>query len=238
MQRGSGNLVGHGKRKQLDAGLGHDVQHQRRQELVDAGDRHRWSASRLGAQRNLDGARRSESAADFRLGLALFGKRRESDFSYVFSDANGYGDISSIQIVVNETLLSSDSCYFYYLLAANQLYLRNDASSSAWRVAAAAGARPFQQLQTRRHASILTRQPLNKGLRACQETPPTTPELHGQGHISAGKQPERKVTHITNYIVKPLILILLMETPEAPKRGKSPKPCHIRSYSVKIQPKS
>ena len=47
-----------------------------------------------------------------------------------------------------------------------------------------------------------------------------------------------KVTHITNKIIKPFILILLMETPEAPKRGKSPKPCHIRTYSVIIQPKS
>ena len=52
------------------------------------------------------------------------------------------------------------------------------------------------------------------------------------------KTAERKVTHITKEIVKPLILILLMETPEAPKRGKSPKPCHIRTYSVTIPPKS
>ena len=103
------------------------------------------------------------------------GSGASQTFSYVFSDANGYGDISSIQIVVNETLLSSDSCYFYYLLAANQLYLRNDASSSAWRVAAAAGARPFQQLQTRRHASILTRQPLNKGLPRLPRNTPNHP---------------------------------------------------------------
>ena len=34
---------------------------------------------------------------------------------------------------------------------------------SAWRSAAPAGAQPFQQLQTQRHESILTRQPLNKG---------------------------------------------------------------------------
>ena len=63
---------------------------------------------------------------------------------------------------------------------------------SACRVAAAAGAQPFQQPQNQRQASILTRQPLNKGLRACQETPPTTTQLHGQGHISAGKQPKER----------------------------------------------
>ena len=51
------------------------------------------------------------------------------------------------------------------------------------------------------------------------------------------KTAERKVTRITNKIVRPLILILLTETPEAPKRGKSPKPCHIRTYSDKIPPK-
>ena len=50
---------------------------------------------------------------------------------------------------------------------------------SAWRVAAAAGAQPFQQLQTQRQASILTRQTLNKGLRTCQETPTTPAQLHG-----------------------------------------------------------
>ena len=50
-------------------------------------------------------------------------------FRYVFSDSNGYGDMTSIQIVANETLSSSNSCYFHYVPAANQLYLRNDASS-------------------------------------------------------------------------------------------------------------
>ena len=50
---------------------------------------------------------------------------------------------------------------------------------SAWRVAAAVGAQPVQQLQTQRQTSILTRPPLNKGLRTCRETLPTTTQLHG-----------------------------------------------------------
>ena len=52
---------------------------------------------------------------------------------------------------------------------------------SAWRVAAPASAQPFQQLQTQRQASVLIRQPLNKGLRTCQETPPTTTKQRVRG---------------------------------------------------------
>ena len=53
-------------------------------------------------------------------------------FSYVFSDPQGYQDITSAQIVVSEAPLSgSNSCFLRYLPAANGLYLRNDAGS-AW----------------------------------------------------------------------------------------------------------
>ena len=57
------------------------------------------------------------------------GSGASQTFSYVFSDLNGYGDMTSIQIVANETLSAGGSCYLYYAPAANQLYLRNDASS-------------------------------------------------------------------------------------------------------------
>ena len=71
--------------------------------------------------------------------------------------------------------------------------------------------------------------------------PRNTPNPHATARLVAHlsrKTAQRKVTHITNKIVKQLILILLMETPETPRRGKSPKPCHIRTYSVIIPPKS
>ena len=57
------------------------------------------------------------------------GSGASQTFSYVFSDSNGYEDMTSIQILVNETLSASGSCYLYYVLTANELYLRNDASS-------------------------------------------------------------------------------------------------------------
>ena len=97
---------------------------------------------------------------------------------------------------------------------------------SAWRGAAAAGAQPFQQLQTQRHESILTRQPLNKGSAAAKKHPNPHATARLVAHFSR-KTAERKVTHITNKFFKPLILILLMETPEAPRREKSPKACNI-----------
>ena len=52
---------------------------------------------------------------------------------------------------------------------------------SAWRGAAAAGARPFQQLQTQRQASILTRQTLNKGSAPAKKhsQPPRTSTIRG-----------------------------------------------------------
>ena len=62
--------------------------------------------------------------------------------------------------------------------------------------------------------------------------PRNTPNHHATARLVAHfsrKTAERKVIHITNKIVKPLILILLMETPEAPRREKAPKPCHIRT---------
>ena len=67
---------------------------------------------------------------------------------------------------------------------------------------------------------------------------PQPPRNSTSGAHFSRKTAERKVTHITNKFFKTLILILLMETPEAPKREKSPKPCHIRTYSVIILPKS
>ena len=81
-------------------------------------------------------------------------------------------------------------------------------------------------------ASLSTRTP-----RLPRNTPNHHETARSGAHFSR-KTAERKVTHITNKIIKPLILILLMETPEAPRREKSPKPCHIRTYSVIIPPKS
>jgi hypothetical protein len=52
-------------------------------------------------------------------------------FSYLFSDSNGYGDVASIQILLNDTLRSSGACKVYVARAGNQLYLLND-SGSAW----------------------------------------------------------------------------------------------------------
>jgi hypothetical protein len=52
-------------------------------------------------------------------------------FTYLFSDGNGYTDINSVQIMVNSTLNSVNSCQLYYIRPSNQLYMRNDANT-AW----------------------------------------------------------------------------------------------------------
>ena len=50
-------------------------------------------------------------------------------FSYTFSDPNGYLTLRPL-IVVNEGLTGAGSCYLYYSAAQNELYLRNDPSTS------------------------------------------------------------------------------------------------------------
>ena len=58
------------------------------------------------------------------------GNGTSQTFSYVFSDPNGYLDITSVQIVVNAAPLSgTNSCFLRYVPAVNGFYLRNDAGS-------------------------------------------------------------------------------------------------------------
>lgn len=47
--------------------------------------------------------------------------------SFLFSDLNGANSITSVQIVINATLVVNHACYIYYTLGPNQLYLGNDA---------------------------------------------------------------------------------------------------------------
>jgi hypothetical protein len=50
-------------------------------------------------------------------------------FTYVFSDSNGFADISSAQLLVNSGLSAANGCYLYYAHAANAIWLANDAGS-------------------------------------------------------------------------------------------------------------
>jgi hypothetical protein len=50
-------------------------------------------------------------------------------FSYVFSDANGFADISAAQLLVNGGLNAANGCYLYYGRAANTIWLANDAGT-------------------------------------------------------------------------------------------------------------
>jgi hypothetical protein len=52
-------------------------------------------------------------------------------FTYSFSDPNGYGDLVSVQILLNQSLQANAGCYVYAARAANQLFLLND-GGSAW----------------------------------------------------------------------------------------------------------
>jgi hypothetical protein len=52
-------------------------------------------------------------------------------FTAVYSDPNGFGDLSQVQLLVNLTENGADACYVYYEPQTNQLFLRNDAGT-AW----------------------------------------------------------------------------------------------------------
>src|SRR5262249_51076247 len=51
------------------------------------------------------------------------------NFSYVFSDASGFADITAAQIAINATLSPSHGCYFFVDLTNSSLRLANDAGT-------------------------------------------------------------------------------------------------------------
>jgi hypothetical protein len=61
-----------------------------------------------------------------------------SDFAIVLSDADGYSDLSSAEILVGSALSPANSCYLYYERVSNRLWLAGDAGS--WGPAAGIGA--------------------------------------------------------------------------------------------------
>jgi hypothetical protein len=58
------------------------------------------------------------------------GSGSSQTFAFAFTDTNGATDIASTQMVINASLASAGSCYFYYSRASNQIYLATDAG--AW----------------------------------------------------------------------------------------------------------
>ena len=58
------------------------------------------------------------------------GSGSPQNFSFTFSDPGGVADINSAQIVINSSLGTTNSCYFYlYASGSNVLYLANDAGA-------------------------------------------------------------------------------------------------------------
>jgi hypothetical protein len=47
----------------------------------------------------------------------------------VYSDPNGFGDLSQVELLVNTTENGANACYVYYEPQTNQLYLRNNAGT-------------------------------------------------------------------------------------------------------------
>jgi hypothetical protein len=58
------------------------------------------------------------------------GSGASGTFAFAFSDPNGATDIVSTQLVINASLGTAGSCYFYYSRAGNAIYLATDAG--AW----------------------------------------------------------------------------------------------------------
>jgi hypothetical protein len=58
------------------------------------------------------------------------GSGSSQTFAFAFSDPNGATDIVSTQMVIDASLTTTASCYFYYSLVSNAIYLANDAG--AW----------------------------------------------------------------------------------------------------------
>jgi len=59
------------------------------------------------------------------------GSGSSQTFSYVFSDPNGYADVSTAQMMINSTLSVAGGCWMYYSRASNQVWLMNNAGT-AW----------------------------------------------------------------------------------------------------------
>jgi hypothetical protein len=57
------------------------------------------------------------------------GSGASQTFSYAFSDTNGFSDISSAQVVINNGLIAANGCYLFYARAANTIWLANDAGT-------------------------------------------------------------------------------------------------------------
>jgi hypothetical protein len=59
------------------------------------------------------------------------GSGNSQTFAFAFSDPNGASAISSASVIIASNLSGSGSCYLYYVLAGNSIYLANDAGT-AW----------------------------------------------------------------------------------------------------------
>ena len=59
------------------------------------------------------------------------GSGSSQTFSFVYSDANGFGDLPWTQMIVNSSLNGTSACYTHYDRASNTLLLLNDAAT-AW----------------------------------------------------------------------------------------------------------
>ena len=59
------------------------------------------------------------------------GSGTSQTFSYLFSDPDGFGDITSAVMLLNSSLNAANGCYLLHERSANRLWLRND-SDTAW----------------------------------------------------------------------------------------------------------
>jgi hypothetical protein len=57
------------------------------------------------------------------------GSGSSQTFSFLFSDPNGYADLSTVYMALNATLTWPNACYTYYDRTANALWLLNDAAN-------------------------------------------------------------------------------------------------------------
>ena len=58
------------------------------------------------------------------------GRGPGTTFSYTASDPNGYQDLSFVQMMINDTLTSANSCLVWYAPGNNRMYLRSDDGAS------------------------------------------------------------------------------------------------------------
>src|SRR5688500_1605353 len=60
----------------------------------------------------------------------LSGSGSSRTFSFIFSDPNGFADLSSVRVIVHSQIQGASSCYLYYTRHANKLYLHNDPATA------------------------------------------------------------------------------------------------------------